>query len=200
MYEYISGKLIEKTPTSIVLDVNGVGYSIQIPVSTFASLPTLGEEAKLLTHFVVREDVQALYGFASTDERQLFRQLISISGIGPRMGLTVLSGKTVSELKQAIASGSLAFLTSISGIGKKIAERIIVELREKIVVEDRISQSDLTSAPSKNSALMEDSLNALIELGYRKNNAQKAIEKAMDAAGDKTPTVSDLIRASLKYV
>jgi holliday junction DNA helicase RuvA len=199
MYHYLTGRLIEKTPTAVVLDVNGIGYQILISVSTFSALPQIGETVKILTHFVVREDVQSLFGFYSEGERDIFRLLISVSGIGPKTALAVLSGVALEDLKQAIVAGNLAVLTSIPGIGRKTAERLVVELREKIVVEDR-RHASATDKIFENDALLEDSVRALVELGYKKQNAKDAIQKALKNSATKELSVPDLIRASLKYV
>lgn len=200
MYQYLSGKLVEKTAASAVIDVHGVGYLVQISVSTFSALPELGKDVKIFTHFVVREDVQALFGFYTEEERQVFRLLLSVSGIGPKTALTVLSGVSLSELKRAIIDGNLTTLTGVPGVGRKTAERLVVELREKIVVEDRKAGSSAVEKMAAQDILVEDSLQALIELGYRKQNAQEAIRKAVKAFEGAKYSVSDLIRASLKYV
>jgi len=199
MYDYLTGTLIEKTPVSVVLEVGGIGYALHIPVSTFSVLPAIGEKVKLLTHFVVREDAQVLYGFISEDERDLFRSLISVSGIGPKIAMAMLSGRSVVEVKQAIVEGSLVFLTGISGIGRKTAERIVVELREKIIIEKRVSTAE-TLATTTTNMLFDDSLQALMELGYRRQSAKEAIQRALGQSKDDSMTVSDLIRASLKHV
>lgn len=198
MYHYLSGKLIEKSPTAIVIDVNGIGYDLTIPVSTYASLPALGEQVKLLTHFVVREDAQLLYGFATEEERKMFRLLISISGIGPKIANTALSGILVEDLKAAIKEGNVAILTSVSGIGKKTAERIVIELREKVILEG----GKATGAKSSSlliSSEAEDAVQALIALGYSKNEAQTAVDKAQKSASEKL-AVDKLVRNALKYV
>ncbi len=198
MYQYLNGTLVEKSATTLVVDVNGVGYQLQIPVSTFAALPELGKTAKILTHFVVREDAHSLYGFFTEDERQLFRLLISVSGIGPKTALTALSGVSVTELKRAIIDGDLATLTGISGIGRKTAERMVVELREKMVVEERRAPG-AASAKAGMSPVADDSVRALVELGYKKQEAQEATQKALKNF-DGQVKLEDLIRASLKYV
>jgi holliday junction DNA helicase RuvA len=200
MFDYLAGKVVEKTPVSVVLDVSGVGYHIFVPVSTSAVLPPAGESVRLRTHFVVREDAHVLYGFASDEERQMFRLLLSVSGIGPKSAITVLSGKSISELKQAIINGSLLELTTIPGIGKKTAERIIVELREKVVLEERTKPSVVSNASQAEESLIEDSIRALVELGYRKQNAKEAIQRVLKDADNSRLTVAELIRASLKYV
>lgn len=198
MFEYIEGKLAQKTPTSVVLDVSGVGYALLIPLSTFSSLPEVGEKTKILTHFVVREDAQILYGFFTEEEKQLFRLLISVSGIGPKMGLMILSGRSHEDLKQAIVDGSVAFLTGISGIGKKTAERLVVELREKVIVDTQLPQSKGSSAGV--GSKMEDALSALVQLGYKTPSARQAIEKVLADEKNKKLSVSDLIRESLQHV
>ena len=183
-----------------MLETGGVGYQVQIPVSTYAVLPALDQEVRLLIHFVVREDLQALYGFLTEEERHLFRLLISVSGIGPKMAITVLSGTPLPELKQAIIDGSLLVLTAIPGIGRKTAERIVVELREKLVIEERRIPASIGGKMGEENSRVEDSVRALIELGYRRQTAREAIQKAMKDAPAKGLSVSDLIRASLKYV
>lgn len=200
MYQYLTGRLVEKTPASVVLEVNGVGYHLPISVTTFSSLPEPGEAVRLLTHFVVREDAHSLYGFATEEERQMFRMLLSVTGIGPKVAITVLSGTALAELKQAIVDGSLAVLTAISGIGRKTAERMIVELREKLVVEERRVPSAAGSRAAVRQEVVEDSVRALVELGYRKQSARQAIEKALEQSDGHPLTVPELVRASLKHV
>lgn len=200
MYHFISGKLIEKSAASAVVEAGGVGYHVHIPVSTFAALPEVGSPVEILTHFIVREDVQALYGFFTEEERRIFRLLISVSGVGPKIGLTVLSGIPIPDLKRAIIDGNLEILTGVPGIGRKTAERLIVELREKIVLDERRSASSPFEKIQAQDALIEDSLRALIELGYRRQNAQEAIRKAVKALEAGKYSVPDLIRVSLKYV
>lgn len=199
MYQYLSGKLIEKTAATAVVEANGIGYLLQIPLSTFTSLPELGQTVKILTHFVVREDAQVLFGFASEEERQIFRLLLSVSGVGPKTALTVLSGIALADLKRAIIDGNLVTLTGVPGIGRKTAERLVVELREKIVLDDTKTAARGAKVPA-GSAVEEDSLQALVELGYRKQNAQEAIRKAVKQLEGSNISVPDLIRASLKYV
>jgi len=198
MYNYLSGKLIEKTPTAVIIEAAGIGYDLTIPVSTYASLPSLGEHVKLLTHFVVREDAQLLYGFATEDERKMFRMLISISGIGPKIANTALSGILVEDLKIAIKDGNVAVLTSISGIGKKTAERIVIELREKVILEGG-KTSGAKSASHLISSEAEDAVQALIALGYSKNEAQTAVDKAQKSAPEKL-AVDKLVRNALRHI
>ena len=200
MYHFLSGKLIEKTPTSVVMDVNGVGYDVLIPVSTYSFLPALGQPVKLLTHFVVREDAQLLYGFGTDEERKMFRLLISVSGIGPKIATTALSGILVEDLKLAIKDGNIAVLTSISGIGKKTAERMVLELREKIILDGSksTSSSGLRGGMGMSSEA-EDAVQALIALGYSKNQAQIAVEKSVKSSSDKLP-IDKLVRVALKFI
>ena len=164
MYNYLNGTLAEKTPTSVTIDVNGIGFQLMVPLSTSHRLPEVGEQAKLLTHHVVREDIELLFGFATEEERSLFRLLIAVSGIGPKLGVTVLSGLGISELKRAIVEGSIPTLTAISGIGRKTAERLVVELREKIVLGVCEKEEKGPQTLSQEDALVNDSLQALMSL------------------------------------
>ncbi len=199
MYSYISGTLIEKSPAHVVIETHGVGYELIVPISTHQKLPNTGQHVKLLIHFVVREDAQILYGFSTEEERELFRLLMSVSGIGPKMAITILSGIGIAELKQAIVDGAVPVLTSISGIGRKIAERLIVELREKVILDER--RADTHKHAGHRSTLMEDSVKALVSLGYGKQNAKIAVQKVLSAhPNHEKMKVEELIRQSLKYV
>ena len=200
MYYHLQGRVIEKTATSLVLETGGVGYLMQISLSTSEGLPPVGQTVKILTHFVVREDAQMLFGFLTEEERQLFKYLISVSGIGPKTAMTVLSGLSVSELKRAIVEGEVPVLTHIPGIGRKTAERLIVELREKIVVEGHRKSEAGSLAGGVSQNLLEDSLDALVALGYRRQSAKEALEKVMRAKSGEPWTIENLIRASLKHV
>ncbi len=168
----IQGKLLEKNPPQILVDVHGVGYEIDVPMSTFYNLPDIGHEIVLLTHFVVREDAQLLYGFATAKERSAFRQLIKISGIGARTALAVLSGMTVDALAQAVAQQESALLTRVPGIGKKTAERLVLELRGKITAD--LEGVTLAAGPGDNRA---DVVAALVALGYSEREANAAAKK-----------------------
>ena len=184
----IQGKLLEKNPPQILVDVHGVGYEIDVPMSTFYNLPDIGQEVTLLTHFVVREDAQLLYGFASAKERATFRQLIKISGIGARTALAVLSGMSVEALAQAVSQQESAILTRVPGIGKKTAERLVLELKGKLGAD--LYGVTLVAAPGDNRA---DVAAALTALGYSDREA--------NAAAKKLPadiSVSDGIREALK--
>ena len=198
MYQYLSGHLAEKTPEAVVLDVGGVGYWVQIPASTQASLPEIGAPLHLWIHFTVREDAHTLYGFAAEEERRVFRRLITVSGIGPKMAMQVLSGTSLPDFRRAVIENDIAVLTGISGVGRKTAERMVVELREKLLIEEKSSG---TSKASKlqSTQLVEDSLRALMELGYRRHNAKEAVDKAIKNFEGQC-SVSDLVKTSLKYI
>jgi len=200
MYHYLSGKIAEKTPVAVILDVNGIGYEVRVSLSTFSSLPNLGETVKLFTHFVVREDAQLLYGFATEEEREAFRLLISISGIGPKLAITLLSGVTLPELKRAIQEKNTPVLTAISGIGQKTAERVIVELKDKIGRSEVSSGKEIVHDAGVSDQMVEDSVSALVSLGYTKQKAKEAIQKTLKAMLGKKPSVEEIIRAALKHV
>lgn len=168
----IRGTLLEKNPPEILVDVHGVGYEINVPMSTFYNLPDVGQEVTLLTHFIVREDAQLLYGFGTTKERAAFRQLIKISGIGARTALAVLSGMTVDALAQAVSKQESALLTRVPGIGKKTAERLVLELKGKISAD--LDGVTLAAAPGDNRA---DVVAALVALGYSDREATAAAKK-----------------------
>lgn len=168
----IQGTLLEKNPPQILVDVHGVGYEIDVPMSTFYNLPDVGQQVTLLTHFVVREDAQLLYGFGTAKERAAFRQLIKISGIGARTALAVLSGMSVEALAQAVAQQESALLTRVPGIGKKTAERLVLELKGKISADTEALT--LSAAPGDNRA---DVAAALTALGYSEREANAAAKK-----------------------
>ena len=185
----LSGQLIEKRPPSIVVEVHGIGYEVDVPMSTFFQLPATGSAVTLYTHLTVREDAHLLFGFATEQERQVFRKLLKISGVGARTALSVLSGMSVSELYQAVASHDGARLTKIPGIGKKTAERLLLELRDKLH-----AGTDVTLAGG-DAAIRSDALNALLALGYSDKEATHALVKM---APD-TP-VQEAIRNALKLL
>ena len=187
----LSGILLEKNPPQVLLDVHGVGYEVDVPMSTFYNLPGCGEKITLLTHFVVREDGQYLYGFTSESERYAFRQLIRISGVGARMALAVLSGLSVADLAQAIARQEAGRLTKIPGIGKKTAERLLLELRDKLAKAlPAVAGSVTANLPGDDRA---DIVNALLALGYNEKEALGAVKPLPEGVG-----VSDGIRQALK--
>ena len=183
----LHGKLIEKTPPQVLVDVGGVGYEVDVPMSTFCNLPAEGSEITLLTHFIVREDAQLLYGFATAAERQTFRALIRISGVGPRIALAVLSGMSTQDLADAVEQGNATLLTRVPGIGKKTAERLVLELKGKL------AGSAFAPAGGAASAAQADILSALMALGYSEREAQASV-RALPAE----VTVSEGIRLALK--
>jgi Holliday junction DNA helicase RuvA len=179
----LSGKLVSKNPPQVLLDVAGVGYEIDVPMSTFYNLPATGDAVTLHTHLVVREDAHVLYGFATLEERSVFRKLIRISGVGARTALSVLSGLSVADLAQAVTLQDGARLTKVPGIGKKTAERLLLELKGKI--------SDLESKPTTGAS--NDVLNALVGLGYSEKEALNAVKGLPSGLA-----VTEGIRAALK--
>lgn len=187
----ITGRLAEKTPPQILVDVNGVGYELEVPMSTFYGLPATGQAVSLSTHLAVREDGHFLYGFATEDERAAFRQLLKVAGIGARTALAVLSGLSVADLAQAIALQESGRLVKIPGIGKKTAERLLLELRDKLAKAlPAVAGSVATSLPGGDRA---DIINALLALGYNEKEALGAAKALPDGIG-----VSDGIRQALK--
>ncbi len=183
----LSGILLEKNPPQLLVDCNGVGYEVDVPMSTFYNLPGVGEPVTLLTHFIVREDAQMLYGFGNQKERALFRQLIRISGVGARMALAILSGLSVADLSQAVTLQETGRLTKVPGIGKKTAERLLLELKGKLGADPGTTG---TAAPSDASS---DILNALLALGYSDKEAALALRQTPDGV-----SVSEGIKLALK--
>jgi len=186
----LSGTLVEKNPPQILLDVQGVAYEVDVPMSTFYNLPNVGDRVVLFTHLVVREDAHLLFGFGSESERRTFRQLVKISGIGARTALSVLSGLSVSELAQAVTLQESGRLTKIPGIGKKTAERLLLELKDKL-------GADLSTAVGVHRAVpvTSDVLNALLSLGYSDKEAVHAVKHLPDGVA-----VADGIKQALKLL
>lgn len=199
MIASIRGTLISKSPTEVIIDTQGVGYSVSIPLSTFTTLGSLNAPITLLTYLHVREDLLQLYGFATEEERNIFKLLISVSGIGPKMGQTILSGITVPDLQHHIISGNLGALTAIPGVGKKLAERLVFELRDKI---GRVESSGAfpPATTDKQSQVRSETLMALTSLGYARPAAEKALLAALKETNGKELTVEDLIKASLRVI
>ena len=183
----LSGTLAEKSPPAILLDVNGVGYEIDVPMSSFYNLPAIGERVVLLTHFVVREDAQVLFGFLTASERDTFRQLIKISGVGPRTALSVLSGMSVADIAQAVTLQEASRLVKIPGIGKKTAERLLLELKGKFGPDIGASNAAVASDAQA------DILQALVALGYSDKEAAASLKALPKDVG-----VSDGIKLALK--
>jgi len=186
----LTGTLVEKNPPQILLDVQGVAYEVDVPMSTFYNLPAIGERVVLFTHLVVREDAHLLFGFGSETERRAFRQLVKISGIGARTALSVLSGLSVAELAQAVAMQESGRLTKIPGIGKKTAERLLLELKDKLGVDVTMTVGVHRPAPA-----MSDVLNALLSLGYSDKEAVTAVKQLPEGLA-----VGEGIRQALKLL
>ena len=189
MIAHLRGKLAQKDPARVVIDVNGVGYEVFVPLTTFTVLPEAGSEVSIDVHTHVREDLIALYGFSTRRERTIFEKLMTISGIGPKLAVTILSGGSVEDLITAIKRGDLARLTAIPGVGKKTAERIVLELKDKL--------QDFAEAPAKSSVEM-DVLSALENLGYNRALAEGALARA--ANGDGTAPFDVLFKRSLQIL
>lgn len=183
----LHGKLLEKNPPQILIDVSGVGYEVDVPMSTFCNLPEVGGELTLHTHFVVREDAELLYGFATLAERAVFRALIKISGVGPKIALALLSGITIDQLKDAVDRGETGLLTKVPGIGKKTAERLVLELKGKL------AGTGAATAAVPTSGARADVAAALIALGYSEREAAAATKKLPEDC-----TVNDGLRLALK--
>ncbi len=190
MIGFLRGLLIRKNPQELLLDVGGVGYRVLVPVSTFCRLGEQGKEAQLLVHTHVREDQITLYGFATTPERELFERLISVSGVGPKLAISVLSGIEAEDLVRAIRANDLARLTRVPGVGKKTAERLILELKDKLASFDTPSTEAPSETPHRN-----DLLSALVNLGYSASEADKAAAEALRVHPQ--DSLGELLRAAL---
>src|SRR5437588_2086799 len=198
MITFLHGKLIEALPTQVVVEVHGVGYDVLIPLSSYDKLPQPGNELKLLTHLAVREDAHTLYGFMSVAERELFRLLINtVSGIGPKIALNVLSGISVTAFRGAVANQDIKLLSQISGVGKKTAERIVVELKDRIGAAGAWEALSAQRALSPEDQKINDAVLALMALGFKQVEAHDSVRKAQSSLGPQA-TVEDLVRACLR--
>lgn len=201
MIAYLKGKLLEKEANTVIVETNGVGYDVTIPLSTFYELGEAGEDIELRVYTYVREDSLQLFGFRTLRERTLFLKLITVSGIGPKLAITMLSGMSADEIIVAVRTDNLARLTSIPGVGKKTAERLVIELRDKLneissaSVEERAAASN---APASVDAVYDDALSALINLGYQRNAAEKALKQAVQDGTEMS--VQKLLRKSLQLL
>ena len=200
MITFLQGTLSESLPTQIVVDVGGVGYQVFIPLSSYDRLPGVGAPIKVLTHLQVREDAHTLYGFMTLPERDLFRLLVNnVSGIGPKLALAVLSGMSVTHFKNAVVTNDVASLSKISGVGKKTAERVALELRDKLGVAATWEAASSAHAPSAEETAISDAVLALISLGYKQVDAHKAVKQTIKPGSD-TPRAEDLVRLALKVL
>ncbi|MGI8812908.1 MAG: Holliday junction branch migration protein RuvA [Pyrinomonadaceae bacterium] len=200
MIAFLSGKLLEKDANTVIVDVAGVGYEVTIPLSTFYELGEVGSDVRLRIFTHVREDALQLFGFKTTRERELYLKLISVQGIGAKSGITMLSGMSAEEIIAAIRTDNLARLTSIPGVGRKTAERLVIELRDKV---GQLSQNAAAASkgeqPSTDGAdVFDDALSALVNLGYQRNAAEKALQLAAKDGADQT--VQKLLRAALQIL
>ena len=198
MITFLKGTLVEALPTQITVDVGGVGYDVLIPLSSFDRLPPPGKEVHVLTHLAIREDAHVLYGFMTAAERELFRLLVNtVSGIGPKIALNILSGMNVTMFRGAVAGGDVKALSQISGVGKKTAERIVVELRDKVGEAGAWEASSEQRGLSADDQKINDAVLALLALGFAQKEAHEAVRGAQAMLGG-TATVEELVRACLK--
>ena len=204
MIAYLSGKILEKEANTVIIDVGGIGYEATIPLSTFYDLGEIGDEVSLRIFTYVREDTLQLFGFKTLQERELFLKLITVSGIGPKVGISMLSGMNSDEIIAAIRTDNLARLTSIPGIGKKTAERLVIELRDKVASLTATASagtsisSDGGQLPASTNEIYDDAISALVNLGYQRNAAEKALKKAVQDGTEMS--VQKLLRRSLQLL
>lgn len=198
MIAYVKGRLVLKNPSHAILDVSGIGYSIRISTQTFSELPAEGSEIKLFIHHHFAEAEQSLFGFTNTDEKSLFELLITVKGIGPRLGLTILSGMNADEITETILRQDVLKLSKISGIGKKTAERMVLELKDKLGGVTT-AQNGTSGSPMKG-LIQSETVSALEGLGYKKSDAERAVLKAVKASETPFEDVSTLLRAALKVL
>jgi holliday junction DNA helicase RuvA len=198
MITFLHGKLVESLPTHVIVDVNGVGYEALIPLSSYDRLPAPGQAVMLLTQLVVREDAHTLYGFMTPEERDLFRLLVhTVSGIGPKIALNILSGISVTAFRGAVANGDVKALSQISGVGKKTAERIIVELKDKIGMAGAWEASSAKRGLTTDEQRLNDAVLALMALGFKQVEAHDSVRQAQAVLGGQA-AVEDLVRACLR--
>jgi Holliday junction DNA helicase RuvA len=196
---FLEGRLTNSLPTQAVIDVNGVGYEVFIPLSSYDKLPSPGQPVRILTHLHVREDAQILYGFMTAAERDLFRLLVNhVSGIGPKLALAVLSGMSVNHFKAAVVNADVAALSKISGLGKKTAERIVLELKDKVGVTAAWEAASAAHAPTPEQAQANEAILALIALGYKQVEAHRIVHDLQEKERDKS--AEELVKLALKQM
>lgn len=198
MIAQLSGKLIHKSPEYSIIDVNGVGYRVFTPFSTFYELPDIENHVTLHTYTNVREDALQLFGFLTTDEKEIFQLLIGVSGIGPKLAVNILSGITPEELKGALLNGNLVRLTAIPGIGKKTAERMVLELKDKVLKLQKEKPGVQAKPELTSDEVLEDAISALVNLGYKRPQAEGALEKVKKDNPDSD--IEEMIRGALKIL
>lgn len=207
MITFVEGTLEEVLPTMVVVNAGGIGYQILIPLSSYNKLPLIGSRLRILTHHHVREDLQVLYGFSSVQERDLFRLLMAhVTGVGPKLALSILSGMSVEDFKSAVVTSDIAAISRISGVGKKTAERVVLELKDKLGVAAEWEAASRENAPAGIERHLHDAVLALISLGYKQIEAHKAVKailpKLSSASEGKAAEilVEDVVRESLKHL
>jgi Holliday junction DNA helicase RuvA len=197
MIALLRGRLLEKHPNRLIVDVHGVGYDVQVPVSTFYEAGEANHDVTLRIHTHVREDQIALYGFATALEHQLFERLIAVNGIGPKLALSVLSGIDPPDFVRAVQNGDVTRLTRIPGVGRKTAERMTLELRDRLPAVDAAEPSEV---PEGTDALRDDVVSALVNLGYQSSQVDKAVQAAIASAGDSSTVFEDVLRSALRQL
>jgi Holliday junction DNA helicase RuvA len=204
MITFVEGTLEDVLPTMIVVNAGGIGYQILIPLSSYNKLPVIGTRLRILTHHHVREDLQLLYGFSSAEERDLFRLLMAhVTGVGPKLALSILSGMAVEDFKGAVVTSDIAAISKISGVGKKTAERVVLELKDKLGVAAEWEAASAQNAPSGSERHLHDGVLALISLGYKQVEAHKAVKAILPKLSAESPSdiaVEDVVREALKYL
>ena len=197
MISYLKGILAKKSPTEIIVDVGGIGYAVNISVSTYEELPEQDSEVYILTHHHIREDAQLLYGFATEHEREMFKMLIGVSGIGPKMAQTILSGIRTADLVRTISISAISTLTAIPGVGKKTAERLVLELRDKVA---KMEGSDkIFDLPNSGASIRSAALTALVSLGFSRDKAEQSLRGVLNDVNGKIISVEELIKRALQY-
>jgi holliday junction DNA helicase RuvA len=199
MITFLDGKLTSALPTQAIVDVNGIGYEVFIPLSSYDKLPAAGQPIRILTHLVVREDAHVLYGFMTPPERDLFRLLVNnVSGIGPKLALAVLSGMSVTNFKSAVVNSDVVALAKISGLGKKTAERIVLELKDKVGVAAAWEAASAMHAPTPELERANEAVLALIALGYKQVEAHRVVRELQQKEGEKSS--EELVKLALKQM
>ncbi|RDV25236.1 Holliday junction branch migration protein RuvA [Alteromonas aestuariivivens] len=202
----IQGTLLEKQPPEVLIDVGGVGYEIQMPMTSFYQLPSVGEQVAVYTHFVVREDAQLLFGFAEKLERSLFRELIKANGVGPKLGLTILSGMSASQFLTSVQQEDVSALVSLPGIGKKTAERLVVELKDRLAKFSRQQETSLPVLPGQEAPsdarvtvndVKEEALSALVALGYKPAQASKMVNSVYKEGMESENVIREALKAAI---
>ena len=204
MITFVEGTLEEVLPTMIVVNAGGIGYQILIPLSSYNKLPVTGTHLRILTHHHVREDLQLLYGFSSAEERDLFRLLLAhVSGVGPKLALSILSGMSVAQFKGAVVTSDITAISRVSGVGKKTAERVVLELKDKLGVAAEWEAASRENTPTGIERHLHDAVLALISLGYKQIDAHMAVKAILPGLSSQDPgkvSVEDVVRESLKHL